>query len=258
MIRSLRHLRVALAVCLLAGLQPLACSKSESGSAKPKAAGTPIDLSTAGAVVVQVDYAGAPPSPSVINMAGTPACAALHPQPVPDQTLAVSDGHLANAVVYIKSGLGDRGFAPSQAPVIIDQKGCLYSPHVSAVMEGQPLQFKNSDSEAHNVHGRPKTANGWNFLMSRPGSTRDVTIDKPEVGIPVGCDIHPWMRAYVSVFDHPYFAVTDASGGATLKPLPPGNYEVAVWHETLGSDVQTVTVPPTGTATVRFALKPAT
>ena len=247
---------MVLAACLVAALQPLACSKSDSGAAKTKAVVTPIDLSTAGTVQVQVDYTGPAPSPAVINMTGTPACAAMHPQPVPDQSLVVSSGHLANAVVYIKSGLGDRSFAAPETPVVVDQKGCLYDPHVAAVMEGQPLEFKNSDSEAHNVHGRPKTADGWNFLMSRPGSTREVTIDKPEVGIPVGCDIHPWMRAYVSVFGHPYFAVTGPDGSATLKPLPPGNYEVALWHETLGTQVQPVTVPPSGTATVRFALPP--
>lgn len=252
----LRRLHPALAACLAAALLAAACSKSDSGPTRAKAPGPPIDLSTAGAIQVQVDYTGPAPSPAAINMAGTPACAAMHPQPVPDQSLVVNAGHLANAVVYIKSGLGDRGFAAPETPVVLDQRGCLYAPHVAAVMEGQPLEFRNSDAEAHNVHGRPQTADGWNFLMSRPGSTRDVTIDKPEVGIPVGCDIHPWMRAYVSVFDHPYFAVTGGDGAATLKPLPPGPYEVAVWHETLGTLVQPVTVAPNGTATVRFAFPP--
>ena len=98
---------------------------------------------------------------------------------------SVSNGRLANAVVYIKSGLGDRAFAAPAEPVVIDQKGCLYDPRVVAVMVGQPLQFRNSDQEAHNVHGRPKEVDSWNFLMSRPGSTRDVKFDEPEVGIPV-------------------------------------------------------------------------
>jgi plastocyanin len=169
----------------------------------------------------------------------------------------VANGRLANAVVYIKSGLGDRAFAAPQSPVLLDQHGCLYDPHVVALMVGQPLEFRNSDPEAHNVHGRPKDVDAWNFLMSRPGSTRSVTFDKPEVGIPVGCDIHPWMRAYASVFDHPYFAVTPSSGAATLTPVPAGDYVVAVWHETLGTLVQPVSVPAKGTATLQFAFAPA-
>ena len=229
------------------------CSKSESGGTAPKGPITPVDLSTAGSIQVQVAYTGTPPTPKVINMNGTPACAALHSEPVPDQSLVVSGGPVANAVVYIASGLGNRGFAAPATPVLIDQKGCLYDPHVVALMVGQPLEFRNSDQEAHNVHGRPKQVDAWNFLMSRPGSTRDVTFDRPEVGIPVGCDVHPWMRAYVSVFDHPYFAVTPNSGAVTLKPVPPGDYTVAVWHETLGTLQKSITLPASGTASIEFA-----
>lgn len=230
----------------------MACSKPESGSAAPRAPVTPVDLSTAGSIQVQVSYSGSPPTPAFINMSGTPACAALHPNPVPDQSLVVDSGHVAWAVAYIKSGLGDRTFAPPTEPVVIDQKGCLYDPHVVAVMVGQPLQFRNSDQEAHNVHGRPKEVDAWNFLMSRPNSTRDVIFDKPEVGIPVSCDVHPWMRAYVSVFDHPYFAVTPRDGTVTLRSVPPGDYVIAVWHETLGTLVKPVALAPSGTATVQF------
>jgi plastocyanin len=227
------------------------CSKSDSGS-RAKGPVTPVDPATAGSIQVQVRYAGPPAAPKPINMNGTPACAALHPEPVLEQPLKVSDGQLADAVVYIKSGFGDRAFAAPAQPVVIDQKGCLYDPRVVAVMVGQPLQFRNSDNEAHNVHGRPKQIDGWNFLMSRPNSTRDVTFDKPEVGVLVSCDVHPWMRAYVSVFDNPYFAITPSNGTVTLKQVPPGNYVVGVWHETLGTLVQPVTVAPSGTASLQF------
>jgi len=159
-------------------------------------------------------------------------------------------------VVYIQNGFGERGFAPPTEPVVVDQKGCLYNPRVAAVMVGQPLQFLNSDAEGHNVHGKPTIADGWNFLMSRQGSTRDVMLAKPELGIPVGCDIHPWMRAYVSVFDNPYFALTPADGTATLRNVPPGTYVLGVWHETLGILVKPVTLPPSGSATVDFQYQP--
>jgi plastocyanin len=243
--RPMLGLAVALAVLT-------SCSQSGSGPAKAKGPVTPVDPSTAGSIEVQVSYSGTPPTPGVLNMSSVPACANLHPTPVLDPGLVVTDGRLANAVVYIKSGFGDRGFdAPADA-VVIDQKGCLYDPRIAALMVGQPLQFRNSDTEAHNVHGRPRTVDAWNFLMSRPNSTRDVSFDKPEVGIPVSCDIHPWMRAYVSVFDNPYFAVTPRDGTVTLRSVPPGDYVVAVWHETLGTLVRSVSLPPSGAERVQF------
>jgi plastocyanin len=234
-----------------------ACSKSESGAAKPTGPITPIDLATAGTIQVQVGYDGPPPTAKVINMSGTAACAALHPQPVVDQSIVVNDSRLANAVVYIQSGLGDRAFAAPTTPVVVDQKGCLYEPHVVAVMVGQPLQFHNSDQEAHNVHGQPSKVDGWNFLMSRPGSTRDVVFDQPEVGIPVSCDVHPWMRAYASVFASPYFGITSRDGTTTLKPVPPGDYVIGVWHETLGSLQKPVSLAASGTASVQFTYSAA-
>jgi len=252
--RSPRHsLRRSLSLALmLAAASLTACSKSDSGAAARRGPITPVDPSTAGSIQVDVAFSGSPPTPGTINMSGTAACAALHPNPVPDQSIVVNNGRLANAVVYIKSGFGDRAFAPPTQPVVIDQKGCLYDPHVVGVMVGQPLQFRNSDQEAHNVHGRPKQVDAWNFLMSRPNSTRDVTFDKPEAGIPVTCDVHPWMRAYVSVFDNPYFAVTPSDGTVTLKTVPPGDYVIAVWHETLGTLVKPVTIATSATATVQF------
>lgn len=244
-----------LAFCLLA-VSLAACSDSSSAPAAAPRNVTPVDAATAGAITVQVGYSGAASAPKAINMAGVPACAALHSEPVFETPIAVADGRLANAVVYIQSGFGERGFAPPTEPVVVDQKGCLYNPRVAAVMVGQPLQFLNSDAEGHNVHGKPTIADGWNFLMSRQGSTRDVMLAKPELGIPVGCDIHPWMRAYVSGFDNPYFALTPADGTATLRNVPPGTYVLGVWHETLGILVKPVTLPPSGSATVDFQYQP--
>jgi plastocyanin len=247
------HLTRRVPAALLAtALVAAGCSDNTATPPPPAANVTPVDRATAGTIDVIVSYTGPVPAPKPINMAGTPACAALHPQPVDDQSLVVDDGHLVNAVVYIQSGFNGRPFAPPSEPVEINQQGCLYHPHVAAVMVGQALRFKNSDREAHNVHGRPKVAEAWNFLMSRPDSTRDVYLRKPEIGIPVGCDVHPWMRAYVSVFDNPYFAVTPASGRVSLAPVPPGTYVVGVWHETLGTLVKPVTLAASGTAQVTF------
>jgi len=213
---------------------------------------TPVDPATAGEVRVEVGFNGTAPAPKPVNMRSTPVCANMHPDPVFEQPVEVKDGRLANVVVYIKEGFGDRAFTFPTDPVTIDQRGCLYKPRIAAVMVGQPLEFRNSDPEAHNVHGRPEVVDSWNFLMSRPNSTRTVYFDKAEVGIRVGCDVHPWMNAYVSVIDNPYFGVTGEDGTVTLKNVPPGHYTIATWHETLGILSQQVTLPASGTAQVQL------
>ena len=241
---SLRHILLSLAA--LAG-----CSDS---SAPPKQAvvATPVDPATAGTIRIDVTYIGAVPTPKEFDMRIAPQCAAQHKEPVYDNSLVVEGGHLANAVVWIKSGLEKWVFAPPTEPVLIDQKGCVYHPHVAAAMVGQPVEFVNSDPEAHNVHARPQVANPFNFLMSRQGSKRTLTFDKAEVAVPVGCDIHPWMSAYVAVVGNPYFAVTPANGSVTLANVPPGEYVVGVWQEKLGTKEQPVTLAPRGAASIQF------
>lgn len=216
---------------------------------------TPVDPATAGAIHAEVRYQGAPPVLKKIEMGSASQCAAAHPEPVTDESVLVSDGHLANAVVWIKSGLEHWVFAPPPQPLVIDQKGCLYHPHVAAAMVGQPVQFTNGDQDPHNVHGQPRVVSGWNFIISKQGATRTMSFDKSEVGIPLGCDIHPWMRAYLSVLANPYFAVTPSDGSVTLEQVPPGEYVVGVWHEKLGTQEQRVTVPPRGTAKLEFVLE---
>jgi len=226
---------------------------SDSSTPPPQQAPvTPVDQATAGTIQVQVRFTGKVPPSKELSLRSVPACAAAHPGPVYDEAISVRDGRLANVVVWIKDGLGDRRFAIPTAPVTIDQKGCLYAPPVAAVMVGQPLQFVNSDPEPHNVHGSPQIARGWNFIMSRQGSSRTVYFDKSEVGIPIRCDVHPWMLAHLSVFPHPYFAVTPSDGSVTLNNVPPGNYVLATWHRELGTKEQPVTLEPKASSRVEF------
>lgn len=240
---------------LLLGLISVLVGCSDSaGPSRPVVVPTPVDPATAGTIHVGVRYQGPVPVPKKIEMSSASQCAAAHPQPVFDESFLVNDGRLANALVWIKSGLDQWVFAPPAQPLTIDQQGCLYHPHVAAAMVGQPVQFTNGDQDPHNVHGQPRVISGWNFIMSKQGSTRTLSFDKPEVGIPVGCDIHPWMRAYLSVLPNPYFAVTPADGTVALQPVPPGDYVVAVWHEQLGTQEQRVTVAPSGSAHLEFVL----
>jgi plastocyanin len=246
---------VLLAALAVAGLASFGCSDS---SPPPRtAAVTPVDAATAARLTVRVLYSGTPLPPQQLDMSAIPQCAAAHPDPVFDPVFLVHDGRLANAVVYVEKGLGDRVFAVPTEPVVIDQKGCLYDPRVAAAMVGQPVEFHNADPFAHNVRGRPHAAKAWNFLMSRPDSTRTMSFQEAETGIRIGCDIHPWMIAYLSVFEHPYFAVTPADGTVALPPLPPGDYVVAAWHEALGTVRRSVGLPARGSISVDLAFDPA-
>lgn len=243
---------LTLAAAILAAAALGGCTDPSSEPPKPVAA-TPVNPETAGRITVRVRYTGPVPEPKPVNMASTPGCAQLHPDPVFDRSLAVENGALANAVVWIQDGLEGWVFAPPAEPAVLDQKGCVYEPRVAAAMVGQPVRFLNSDPEAHNVHGRPNVVRGWNFMMSRQGAERTLYFDKPEIGIRIGCDIHPWMMAFLSVVPNPFFGVTDAQGRVDLKGVPPGEYGLSVWHETLGTLEQGLTLPAKGEVTLEFS-----
>ncbi len=255
MARTARRAVGSLAVFGLAVALP-ACSNS-SPTSEPTAGTTTVDPATAGSINVQVRYTGPAPKAQPLNMRSAPQCAAAHTEPVLDPSLVVQDGHLVNAFVWIKQGLEGKKFAAPTEPVTIDQTGCMYVPHVVGAMVSQPVSFVNSDPEPHNVHGRPAVVTPWNFMISRQGTSRSVTFDKPEVAVPVGCDIHPWMRGYVGVVAHPYFGVTPASGAVTLAKVPPGTYTVGVWHEKLGTQEQAVTLAQSGAVTLEFVFAAA-
>ena len=226
-----------------------ACAKSEA----PKRTATPLDLSTVGSISGRVRFEGAVPEPRTIQLRGFAECQAQHSSPLLADDVLVKDGNLENVLVYIKSGLGDRVFAAPDATVVIDQRGCVFVPRVAGAQTGQPVQFLNADPLAHNVHGLPKQSSAWNFNLGVKGASRSITIDKPENVIELRCDIHPWMSAYLGVFDHPYFAVTDAQGHFELRDLPPGEYVVEAWHERFGTRTVNVTVAPKETKEVSFS-----
>ncbi len=126
------------------------------------------------------------------------------------ELLVVGAGNgVQNVFVYVKDGLGTRTYAVPTTPVTLDQKGCRYLPHVFGVQVGQPFMISNSDSTLHNVNAAPKDNRPFNFgqPVSVPAVSR--TFDKPEVMVPLRCDVHGWMNAYAGVVAHPFFAVTE-------------------------------------------------
>jgi len=245
--RILRALGIVLVLALVA-----ACGgRDESSCAAPRTP-TPLDRTTTGTIAGTVTYQGTPPPMTPLALGGDPQCAAQHPAPVLSGDAIVHDGKLENVFVWLKEGLGDRVFAVPDRAVTIDQAGCLYTPRIAGAQTCQPIEFVNSDAQLHNVHGTPHQSPPWNFGMAVRGARRTLRIDAPEVMIPVTCDVHPWMRAYVGVLPHPYFAVTGADGRFTLADVPPGDYVVAAWHERFGTREARVSVATKATADVPF------
>jgi plastocyanin len=240
-------------VLLILGTLFTLCSACEGESTKPPRQPTPLDLSTASTISGQVRFEGPIPEQTVVQLGGWSECAAQHPggPPLAGDVL-VQDGRLQNAVVYVKEGLGDRIFAIPSEPLVSDQKGCEFLPRIMGAQVDQPVRFLNSDPTAHNVHGLSHTSQEWNFSLGVKGASRTITLEKPEVMIQIKCDIHPWMRAYLGVFDHPYFALSGADGSFVLRNLPPGEYTIEAWHERFGTRSQQVSLSEKEGKTLEF------
>ncbi len=207
-----------------------------------------------GTITGTVKFEGQVPHFRPINMDADPICSASHNGSVYPQMLVLGDGNtMGNVFVYVKSGLSKTDYpAPAEA-VVINQKGCNYSPHVAAVMVGQKLRILNPDGTLHNVHAMCKVNPEFNMAMPKFRTEVEKTFDKPEFMFPIKCDVHPWMNAWLAVMSHPFFSVTKADGKFEIKDLPAGTYEIEAWHEKLGTKTATVTVTNGGTQTVDFS-----
>ncbi len=148
-----------------------------------------------------------------------------------DRSLLISDaGGVADVVLTI-SDRSREAVAPTE-PVIIDQYGCRFEPHITVVPVGTTVRYKNSDAVNHNVHTYPVKNKQMNNTIAA-GASDEQTLEKAEA-IRISCDIHPWMNSYLLVTDDPVYAVSDADGSFKLEGLPPGTYKVNYWHEKLG------------------------
>lgn len=202
-----------------------------------------------------VKFEGKLPSAAIINMHADPQCAQQHNAPIFSQELVTdAKSGLQNVIVFVADGLGDRAFSQPSESVIVDQKGCMYQPHVLAIRANQTLEVMNEDPTSHNVHPVPANNREWN-KAEPPGSRVEATFSREEIAIPVKCNIHPWMRSYIAVLKHPYFAVTGQDGSFDLRGLPPGTYLIEAWHEKLGTATQKITVGAGETKTVDFVFK---
>ncbi len=225
-------------------------------SATPAASDAPIDDSQAGDVSGKVVLEGAPGKNDVIKMNADPVCLREAKGTQTQEFFVVGEGGaMQNVFVYVKDGLGSRTFTAPTESVKLDQKGCRYNPHVFGVMVGQSIEILNSDPTLHNIHAVPKANSEFNTAQPIQNMKTTHTFTAKEVMVPIKCDVHGWMNAYVGVLDHPYFSVSGQDGTFDLKKLPAGTYTIEAWQERLGSQTQSVTIGPKETKEITFTFK---
>ena len=236
------------------------------GGGAPPAAGTPAATEQpaaapagagGGSITGMVKFSGTAPANPPIDMSEEAACKAKYSSHPTDPQVVVSNGMLGNVFVYVKSGLPAGASYPAlTAPAVIDQNGCLYHPRVFGVMVGQPIEIRNSDAVLHNIKAVPTANRGFNISQPTAGMKTTRTFKTAEVMVPLECNVHGWMNAWVGVVAHPFFATSGADGAFTIQGLPAGTYELEAWHEKFGTQTVSVTVPATGSVTADFTFAP--
>lgn len=258
-----KSLAVSLGVALLT-LGQSGCREQSPKTSAPTRTPTPVaqplasfepDPATVGRIAGRVLIEGRLPRSArsaIVDMDGDPLCDALHPAPLREEivpTRKAPDGmRLGQVFVYLRDGLEGKRFAPPTEPVTIAQKGCWFAPRILGIQVGQPFEVVNADPLTHNIHPLAQVNRDWNQSQSPEDPPLKRRFSQPEVMIRVKCNIHPWMRAWVGVVPHPYFAVTGREGTFDLTQVPPGTYVLEAWHEALGRIEQRVTVDPRATS----------
>lgn len=250
-----------LVVLSITGCKAKPAEESAAGAAVPVAqsqpVAAPLPANSIGSVDGVVKLAGKASAPVKIDMTMDPACGM---SPGGDSNVseqyAVHNGDLANVFVYVKAGPPDAFTVPAASgpAVVMDQKGCRYSPHVIALQKGGSVEFRNSDITMHNIHTMPSApgSSSIDISQSPKGASQTKQFNQVETMIPVRCNNHPWMNAFINVSETPFFAVTDADGKFSLKGLPAGDYTLVAVHEKLGEQTMKVTVKAMGTADAKF------
>jgi hypothetical protein len=202
-------------------------------------------------------FSGQRPKEWMIDTSADPACRITNPNPQ-TEFIVGSKGRLANVFVYIKGGgdLDELSFETPGTTVRLDQQGCRFVPHVLGVQTNQTLEVANSDPTTHNVHPQPKTNVESNRTHVSGAPPLRQQFRDAEVMIPIKCNQHPWMKAYVGVLSHPFFSVSDENGMFKIEGLPPGNYILAAWHEKLGEKIMEVNLAPYSQQQVNFTFNP--
>ena len=219
-----------------------------------------VQMASAGDITGKITLKGTAPAEKDITPLKEDAnCGKFHPETPKTRFYVVgADGALADVVVSLQ-GISGKSTGASAAPLVLDQKGCEYIPSILAAQTGQKLNIKNSDPVLHNVHTQPAAASGnKESNNAQMAGTPDITMtfEKAEPFLKFKCDVHPWMFAWVSVFDHPYFAVSGKDGTFKIANVPAGKYKIEAAHRKAGSVVQEIEVKDGEAAKADFSLEP--
>lgn len=257
---------------ILVALVVVACSSSPPAATQkpaPPAADTPgpapayfsVDPSTAAVLSGRILYRGPKPRLARLRIDEDQGCLQLNKGGLLEESIIVNaGGSLANVFVYVKKGLEGKQFAPPppEAMFTIDQNRCRFIPHVFGVRVGQFIRVTNSDPVTHNIHPLPKQNREWNQSQEPGAPPLERRFVRPEMFARVKCNVHAWMRAYVSVMEHPYFAVTGADGSFEIPNLPPGGYTIEAWQEQLGAQELQINLDPAARKAVTLTFSGAT
>jgi plastocyanin len=215
-------------------------------------AGTAGPAGRTGTLTGTVRFEGKPPARAELDRSRDPYCAATRAL---SEEVVVADGRLRDVHVRLPGGVAGEHPAPKSA-VVIDQRGCAYRPRVVGLIEGQTVNVTNGDQTFHNVRG---TRDGkTRFNHAQPSGAKEIVesnLGKAGEVITFRCDVHPWMRAFAVVTDHPFFAVTGDDGSFTITGVPIGTYSLEAWHPTLGLVERKVTVEAGKSAEVTFSFR---
>lgn len=211
-----------------------------------------------GTITGTVKFEGDAPPMRPLPVESDPHCVRIRgDKPLLNEMLVLGEGQtMANVLVRVVSNLPAIEHPVPSEPVILSQVGCQYTPHVLAVRKGQSIEFHNEDGINHNVHLMPEKNKEMNRAMANAEITFTYETKFAEDVFTIKCDVHSWMKAYCAVLDHPYFAVTGTDGAFTIEGLPPGTYDVEVWHEVLKTQTASVTITDEGGASIDFTYTP--
>ena len=247
---------LALAGCGRGGPDRTAETRKAVAEAQPVEYFHP-DPATAATVHGHVFFRGVKPPKKAISMDADANCQKANQGKTvyQEQVVTGKDGTLSNAFVYIKTGLEGKKFEPPKEPVRMEQHGCMFEPRAIGVLAGQVIEVANDDPVSHNFHAMPSNNRDWDQQQSPGAPEIEHRFPRPEIMIPVKCNVHAWMRAYIGVMPHPYFTVTNTDGSYQWTNVPPGDYTVAVWHEGLDERTAQLHLGPNGKETLDFTLE---
>jgi hypothetical protein len=192
-----------------------------------------ISVTEGGTIRGQVKLQGVAPTPEKVEITKDEAICGKT-EKVNESLLVGTDNGIRNAVVSIESiERGKRHRRDRREGALLDQKDCRYDPHVVLVPVSASLTIRNSDGILHNLHSHSEENPAFNKPQPKFKKTLKETFSKAEI-VKITCDAHTWMSGWIVVHEHPYYTVTDQHGKFSLAAIPPGEYTLRIWHETLG------------------------